>query len=180
MTGIKTCPICNKTFDGTKFRANKIYCSPDCLAESQRRSKMQSPPDTKDFEKVCEWCGKKFIITNSYQYGKRYCSNDCKKESAATQRHEKDKRVKATPGRLIEKRSKKNMYIDPETGTVYLKKDPNIKLIQIANEAYKLGLSYGQYTSREYAPKIREGHIIELSWPKEKRYQNPKFIWKEN
>jgi len=72
----RQCVICKKIYSPTGKA--QLYCSKDCFLAS-RRLKWKSE---RHEERVCEWCGKKFIP----RFGRYYCSPECSK-AADTKYH---------------------------------------------------------------------------------------------
>lgn len=63
----KVCDVCRKTFMGTKLQR---FCSNACKAKHRRDAGLD------DVERICEQCGKRFMISR-YEDTK-YCSLECR------------------------------------------------------------------------------------------------------
>lgn len=73
------CQICGKEFTGRK----KKYCSQDCSDEARRirnreRWREANPGWDEGANKVCEWCGKKFIVPARNAHIARFCNDKCR------------------------------------------------------------------------------------------------------
>lgn len=92
--------------------------------------------------KKCKFCGKIFIPTSRSQ---RYCDETCRNNFNYAER----KSVRSEYNKSIEAASE----VDP-----YIPKDkPNEGLVNIAVEARKAGMSYGQYVARLRMPRRSKG-----------------------
>lgn len=134
-----------------------------------------------DFEKwlTCERCGKTFKIFDRRQLNKKYCSERCKKAIEA----ERKRKIRANKDEEPKEKAKKKRtrglpktYRDPDTGAIYKVNNSDDKLVQIDKECKMTGLSYGEYTSKSYAPIIFNTFPVD----KEKEYKRPQFVWKES
>ena len=63
---VMICKQCGAKFEGTK---HNLFCSNKCKAKWRRDNGLD------DVEKVCEWCGKTYLV-NKYAKQK-YCSKEC-------------------------------------------------------------------------------------------------------
>ena len=92
--------------------------------------------------KACKFCGKIFIPTSRSQ---KYCDATC--------RTKQDQSEKKSIRNEYNKSIEASFEIDP-----YSPKDtPNEGLVNIAVEARKAGMSYGQYVSRLRMPRRSKG-----------------------
>lgn len=141
---------------------------------------MMSDKTNKDNIKTCPHCGKKFVA-GAYNGNRKYCSMECAHD--AELKRKKELREKELKGVYHPKKKtkKRKTYKDPDTGTVYYEDKIDEKLVRVDKKCKKAGLSYGQYTSRAYAPKVDiDPDIVEGISRKEKVYCYPTFKWKEN
>lgn len=115
------CKLCGKDFK-IRFRSNEVFCSEECCkAFHGIRAK-------KDL--YCVICGKKLSGKN-----KKYCGETCRRRAATLRNMEEMKELSESK--------------DVETPKVIKKKrKPKLTLVQIAVEARKEGLSYGQYVAK--------------------------------
>ena len=79
---IKDCPICGERFEIGKNRALTKYCSQDCADEARRirnreRWREVNPGWDNGINKVCQWCGKEFIVLARNAHIARFCSEEC-------------------------------------------------------------------------------------------------------
>lgn len=126
--------------------------------------------------KRCAYCGAPFYIFDTRQRSKKYCSEKCKKQVELIQKRERAKKKAADNAKKERKprKSKPTTYRDPDTGAIYIKDKDKLDEIRVNSQA--AGLSYGQYTSKDYAPTVYGGEPIK----KEKEYKMPVFTWKES
>ena len=68
---IKTCPVCNCTFD-TNISTKK-YCSDRCRRDARNKRKRES----RLYEKKCKYCGETFMGNDKTVY----CCEDCATKS---------------------------------------------------------------------------------------------------
>ena len=73
------CQICGREFTGRK----KKYCSQDCSDEARRirnreRWREANPGWDDGINKVCEWCGKEFVVPARNAHIARFCSDECR------------------------------------------------------------------------------------------------------
>ena len=116
------CKYCGKLFERT--HASQKYCSTECstIANRERTNKNRKKyQKSKETEKVCPYCGKTFIQVGSFR---KYCSQECfnivNKMNTKPACEEKKKRT----------RKKTN------------------SLREMAREARKHGMTYGQYVAQ--------------------------------
>ena len=124
-------------------------------------------------ELTCEKCGKKFEIYKKAQCRKKYCSDTCRRAAENERKKIYNEKAKAKKKYPRKKKSTSGIYRDPDTGALYYVKEDD-KLLQIDKICKEKKLSYGEYTSREYAPRIYYPYPID----KEKEHKPPTFKWK--
>ena len=115
------CKYCGKLFERT--HASQKYCSSECATNANReRTRMYHKEHykPKEREKVCPYCGKTFLQTGGFR---KYCSKEC--SSAISER--------TSP-----------TVKEPKKRT---RKKTN-SLREMAREARKHGMTYGQYVAQ--------------------------------
>lgn len=141
---------------------------------------MKSDKTNKDNIKTCPHCGNEFVVKRC-QGNRKYCSREC--AYGAELERKKELREKELKGEYHPKKKtrKRKTYKDPDTGTVYYEDKIDEKLVRVDKKCKKAGLSYGQYTSMAYAPRVCiDPDVVEGMGRKEKVYQYPTFKWKKN
>lgn len=153
----KVCPVCGGEF--LPKTPNQKLCSDECRRESTRISQQKSRYGEMQL-RVCPVCGKEFLVTRR-QYGKIYCSDECRDISRREARVEAYRRARTAKEAGAADESPANGE-DCTTAEPPAAPNPNPaaqgpvpafghrrrtmeELVRLNIEAVKLGMSYGQY-----------------------------------
>jgi len=105
----KTCRWCKKQFTPPPNKKAIQYCSNNCRKqgykqkqqEARKRYNQRHPTQTQPTIRKCNYCGQTFPST----HGKKYCSNNCRKQARREQTNRHVKHYYAVHGR-----SEKELY----------------------------------------------------------------------
>lgn len=145
----KVCPVCGREF--LPKIPNQKLCSDECRRESARISQQKSRYGEMQL-RVCPVCGKEFLVTRR-QYGKIYCSDECRDISRREARVEAYRRARAAkeadaadenPASAEPPAAPKPAAQGPAPAFGHRRRTME-ELVRLNIEAVKLGMSYGQY-----------------------------------
>ena len=133
---VKECKRCGKPFTVSKYRLSTKYCSDECRKESVKEAKRRYTRKDQNYEPVkktgvCPVCGKEFPRNRANH---TYCSDECKREN---------ERAREALKRSPERKPRGSSEIEKKA-VVKKRQKP---IINLAVEARKRGLSYGQYVA---------------------------------
>ena len=131
---------------------------------------MASSYDKKEFTpviKICEYCGKQYVVDTYIKFkARKYCSDHCR--DMVKYEKDKERRLKNKIPTRFRQDKEREKAIDSVLGPVLSpekvmenfhkpkKKKGEVKdyLAEDAVAARQAGMSYGEYTSQRYAPRL--------------------------